>query len=157
MRRAASQRVLLALLLVFPLAGAAPGAGDVVLIERQVFDIARQLRCPICVSESVAASSSQIAITMRQEIQELLNEGLSEAEILASFQAAYGDWILLEPPRRGLHLLVWLLPVVVAAAGAVLLYGFVRRSVKAGNEEVKVDEADLERLRHELGKREDPA
>lgn len=118
-----------------------------VTLEARVFEIAKQLRCPICVSESVAASSSQISLTMRAEIQELVQAGLSDQEILDSFTESYGDWVLLKPPRRGVHLLVWLLPVVVAAAGAAMLVAFMRRSTRAGTEEIDVSESDLERLR----------
>jgi cytochrome c-type biogenesis protein CcmH len=144
--------LLLVLLGMFalPALAIAQDQGTEVMVERRVFDIARQLRCPICVSESVAASSSQIALTMRQEIQELVLAGRTDAEILEHFQAAYGDWIRLEPPKRGLHLLVWLLPFVVALAGLVMLIGFIRRSTRAGNEEVQVDEEDMARLRREL-------
>lgn len=143
------RRWLLPLLLVLSALAAAQESSGVT-IEARVFDIARQLRCPICVSESVAASSSQIAITMRDEIQELVQAGLSDREILDSFTESYGDWVLLEPPRRGLHLLVWLLPAVVAVVGLVMLVGFMRRSTRAGNEEVNVSETDLERLRQHL-------
>lgn len=125
-----------------------------VVTEAQVFDIARKLRCPICVSESVAASSAQISVTMREEIREHLRAGLSEQEIMNEFTAAYGDWVLLEPPRQGIHLLVWLLPVVVAVVGAIMLVGFMRRSTRAGAEKVDVDEEDLERLRQEMSRNE---
>lgn len=126
-----------------------------VTMEARVFDIARQLRCPICVSESVAASSAQISLTMRAEIQEYILAGLSDQEILDEFTASYGDWILLEPPRRGIHLLVWLLPVVVAIAGAAMLIGFMRRSTRAAAEPVEVSEEELTRLREVLGQEDD--
>lgn len=144
---------LILFLLLIPSVVLAQDEGGVVM-EAQVFDIARKLRCPICVSESVAASSAQISVTMREEIREHLRNGLSEQQIMNEFTAAYGDWVLLEPPRQGIHLLVWLLPVVVAIAGGIMLYGFMRRAGKAGAEQVDVDEADLERLRHELNKDE---
>ena len=47
----------------------------------------------------------------------LMDEGRSRAEILAFFQERYGDWILLDPPRTGVLLLVWLLPVGFLVAG----------------------------------------
>jgi len=139
-------RKLLRVCLVFLLVAAAAAQSGGVTLEARVFDIGKQLRCPICVSESVAASSSQIALTMREEIQELVLAGLSDQEILDSFTESYGDWVLLKPPRRGVHLLVWLLPVAVIAVGAVLLYSFMRRSTRAGTEEIDVSESDLERL-----------
>ena len=144
--------LVLLLLLIAPL-GLAQEAG--VTMEARVFDIARQLRCPICVSESVAASSAQISQTMRAEIQEYILAGLSDQQILDEFTAAYGDWILLEPPRRGIHLLVWLLPVVVAIAGAAMLIGFMRRSTRAAAEPVEVSDEELERLREVLGQKDD--
>ncbi len=144
--------ILLLVLLTGGLAIAAADGGTT--IERRVFEIARQLRCPICVSESVAASSAQVSITMREQIQEQLEAGRTEQQILDSFSESYGDWILLEPPRSGVHLLVWLLPAVVAVAGAILLVGFIRRSTRAGNEPVSADAADIERVRQELEDRE---
>lgn len=145
--------LVLLLLLIAPLVLAQETTG--VTMEARVFDIARQLRCPICVSESVAASSAQISQTMRAEIQEYILAGLSDQEILDEFTAAYGDWILLEPPRRGIHLLVWLLPVIVAIAGAAMLIGFMRRSTRAAAEPVEVSDEELERLREVMGQKDD--
>ena len=95
-----------------------------VQIEPRVFEIADKLRCPVCVSESVAESSSATSVEMRALIQEKLNEGQSETEILNYFQTRYGDWILLTPPRRGYYLVVWLAPVVggLLILGTVLFY-----------------------------------
>jgi cytochrome c-type biogenesis protein CcmH len=149
--RTAGPRLLLCLaLLAALLTGLALGQADGVTLERRVFEIARQLRCPVCVSESVAASSSQIALTMKQEIQDLVLAGRSDAEILDHFSSAYGDWIRLEPPKRGVHLLVWLLPGVVALAGVIMLAGFVRRWTRAGSVTPQVDEAGLKRVQEEL-------
>ncbi|UCH26056.1 MAG: cytochrome c-type biogenesis protein CcmH [Trueperaceae bacterium] len=119
-------------------------------LEKQVFEIGRQLRCPVCVSESVADSNAQISIEMRQLIQEQLEEGRNEREILAFFQERYGDWILLNPPKRGLHLVVWLLPVLVGLGGAFTLVVLVRRWLKSTATPLEVDETELERVRAEL-------
>ena len=120
-------------------------------LDQRVFEIARQLRCPVCVSESVADSNARVSIEMREVIQQQLEEGRSEAEILAFFQNRYGDWILLEPPRRGVHLVVWLLPVIAVVLAAVGLGMYVRRWLAAGRATPDVDDADLERVRRELG------
>lgn len=124
-------------------------------LDQRVFEIARELRCPVCVSESVADSSSRVAIEMRDLIQQQLEGGRTEAEILAFFQNRYGDWILLEPPRRGIHLLVWLLPAVVLLVGAAGLGLFVRRWLKAGHDTPDVEAADLDRVREALASEED--
>lgn len=124
--------------------------GEVQLTSR-TFEIARQLRCPVCVSESVGDSSSRVAIEMRQQIQEQLEAGRSEREILAFFQERYGDWILLEPPRSGVHLLVWLLPAVAALAGASGLAWLVVGWTRASRRTVDASDADLARVRAAVG------
>ena len=121
-----------------------------VQLENRVFEIAAKLRCPICTSESVADSSVQLAVEMRQIIQEQLSQGRSEAEILAFFQQSYGDWILLDPPKRGLHLLVWILPIVGAVIGVTALLVLGRRWQRRSREPIDVDPEDLARVRSEL-------
>ncbi|CAN5841025.1 hypothetical protein BH23DEI1_BH23DEI1_01350 [soil metagenome] len=121
-------------------------------LDRRVFEIANELRCPTCVSESVGQSSSPIAREMRIIIQEQLEGGATRTEILAFFQERYGDWILLEPPKRGLHLLVWVLPVAAAMIGVVVLGVLVRRWQAAGATPVAADPADLARVRAALAR-----
>ncbi len=131
------------------------GAQDVtaapsVQIGSRAFDISRNLRCPVCTSESVADSSAEIAQQMRSLIQEKIDEGLSDAQIYAFFQARYGDWILLDPPKRGVHLLVWLLPVLVGATAIVVVVGMTRRWLAAAAKAEPANPADLERVRAAL-------
>lgn len=140
----------LAMFLVFSAAQPGLAQEQPEQLQARTFEVAEQLRCPVCVSESVAQSSSPTSIEMRQIIQEQLEQGRSEAEILAFFQDRYGDWILLEPPKRGLHLLVWLLPAVAALAGLGMLAYYLRRWTRAGNEPVEASDADLRRVRDAL-------
>lgn len=120
-------------------------------LEQRVFEIGRDLRCPVCTSESVADSNAEIAVQMRDIIQQKLEEGESEAQIKAYFQASYGDWILLEPPKRGIHLLVWLLPTLVGLAGVTTLILLIKRWT-AQKETLQLDEADLKRVREAMDK-----
>lgn len=119
-------------------------------LDPQVFAIGAELRCPTCVSESVSESNSAIAREMRQIIQDQLDAGRSRAEILAFFQDRYGDWILLNPPARGVLLIVWLLPAAAVLVGAVLLVRLVRRWRAAADTVPTVDAADRERVRAAL-------
>ena len=142
-------RVLIALLLLLASSFA---LSQTVELEREVFDIARQLRCPVCTAESVGDSSSPVAIEMRNIVQERLEVGQGEAEILAYFQSRYGDWILLEPPKRGLHLVVWLLPIIGGVVGITVLLLLFRQWTRRSQQPVEVDEADLRRVREALGR-----
>jgi len=106
---------LLALTLAVPFVASADPLDD------DVRRIAKQLRCPICESVSVADSPAELAGQMRGVIRKKLEAGESDQQILDYFVAAYGDSVLLEPPRRGLGWAIWLGPLVALALGAVIL------------------------------------
>jgi cytochrome c-type biogenesis protein CcmH len=124
-------------------------------LEQEVFSIARELRCPVCRAESAADSDASTSVEFRDIIRELLAEGHSREEILAYFTARYGDWILLEPPRRGIHLVVWVLPVLAVLAGVALLGFFVRRWTRAAATPIEVDTEGLQRVHRELASSRD--
>ncbi len=120
-------------------------------LDPRVFEIGRELRCPTCVSESVGESNAAIAREMRVLIQEQLDQGANRAEVLAFFQERYGDWILQNPPMRGLNLLVWLLPIVAVLVAVVVITRLLRRWRTAAERPIDVvDPSDLDRVRAEL-------
>lgn len=142
-----NKRQFLRTLTVLILAGAWLVASAQVEIEPRVFDIAAKLRCPVCVSESVAQSASPTSVEMRNLINQKLNEGQSEAEILGFFRERYGDWILLEPPRSGYYWVVWLAPIAVALAILAALAFYVCRWTRQASEEVSADAEYLDAVR----------
>lgn len=95
-------------------------------LSPEVFAIARELRCPVCQGESAAESNSGVAVEMRRIIAEMLQEGKTEEEIKAFFVDRYGEWILYEPPRRGVTLWVWVLPVLGFALLGLGLFAYFR-------------------------------
>jgi cytochrome c-type biogenesis protein CcmH len=93
----------------------------------QVQQIAAGLHCPICKDLSVADSPAPLAQQMRQEIAQKLRAGESAAQIRAGFVAAYGDSVLMSPPRQGVTGAVYYLPVLVLAAGLITAFLLLRR------------------------------
>ncbi len=90
-------------------------------LDRRVREIALGLRCPVCQNLSVADSPSPLAVEMRGIIRHKLQAGESSQAIIHYFVASYGEEILLDPPRQGCTLLVWLGAVVSVAGGLFLL------------------------------------
>lgn len=153
--------------LVIVLAAAAPprgeAAGDPARLlgapppdlEQQLYEVASGLRCVVCQNLSVADSPSDLAKEMRNLIRELLQRGKTPDEIRAYFVSRYGDFVLLEPPKRGFNLLVWGLPFVALLAGACGVYLVARRwTQRAQHAAPALDAAYLERVRRELQERE---
>lgn len=108
-------------------------------------DLAETLRCPVCQSVSIADSPSEQAVAMRQVVAEQVAQGSTDEEIVAFFQARYGDWVLLDPPTRGVTLALWLVPPVAAVLGAVLVVVRARARPRAG-ERPELDEPDRARV-----------
>ncbi|MGQ9510382.1 MAG: cytochrome c-type biogenesis protein [Thermaceae bacterium] len=96
-------------------------------LSPEVFEIARSLRCPVCQGESAAESNSGVAQEMRRLIAEMLKEGKRPEEIRRFFVDRYGDWILYEPPKKGVTLWVWVLPLVLLVPLALGISRFFRR------------------------------
>lgn len=107
-------------------------------LDQQVHDVASQLKCPVCPQESAADSSATIAQQMRQVIRQQLRSGMSEQQVLRYFADRYGNSILLTPPRQGLNLLAWLMPVAMLLLGLGLV-SFVLRDWRLKGRSAMVD------------------
>jgi cytochrome c-type biogenesis protein CcmH len=94
--------------------------------------VASGLRCPVCQDLSVADSPSALAREMRGKIAAELRSGTSPAAIRQEFVNAYGEWILMNPPRHGLSLVAWILPVVLLGAGVLVAAVSVARWTRSG-------------------------
>ena len=133
-------------------------------LDQQAHDVGEQLKCPVCQSESVADSTSTLAQQMRVMIRQQLQAGKSEQEVIAYFQARYGNQIVWSPQWQGISMLAWLVPIVLLLGGFILLFFVLRDWHKvsptsvSGNEnsgmteaeQVERDEPELERLRARL-------
>ncbi len=104
-------------------------------------EVAAQLRCPVCRQLSVQDSPSDLAQEIKGVIRGRLAAGESPEEVKAYFVSKYGEWILLSPPKRGVTLWVWALPILALGAGAVVL-GVVLRSWLPGGRAARDERPD---------------
>jgi cytochrome c-type biogenesis protein CcmH len=115
--------------------------------------VAQQLRCPVCQSESVADSPSQISKDMRATIRRRLAAGESPDSIKSYFVSRYGNWILLAPPASGVGNLAWLAPPLLLLGGLGLLITLIANWRKRAKTEIpKTGAPYLERVQAELEK-----
>jgi cytochrome c-type biogenesis protein CcmH len=89
--------------------------------------VAAQLRCPVCQGLSLADSPSELALEMKDVVRDQLAAGRTPDEVKAYFVAKYGEWILLEPPRRGVNLLAYALPAIALVGGLGVVWLALRR------------------------------
>lgn len=85
-------------------------------------DVAAKLRCPVCQGVSIADSPSGMATKMRAQVRDLVTKGYSEEQVMTYFERSYGEFVRLEPPLRGLNVMLWILPGVVLLGGALFVF-----------------------------------
>ena len=105
-------------------------------LERLTRGVAAQLRCPVCQGLSLADSPSELALEMKDVVRDQLAAGRTPDEVKAYFVAKYGEWILLEPPRRGVNLVAYLLPGVAIVAGLGVIWLMLGRWTRGGRSPV---------------------
>ncbi len=126
-------------------------------------DVAGDLRCPTCTGLSVLDSDASFSVQIKNEVKEQLNAGKSKDEILEFFTQRYGPWILRAPPKEGIHMWAWLLPIAALVLGPIIIWMVVwSRRERASSDEVLTRPVDevvkdmhqrLATLRHEKGVR----
>jgi cytochrome c-type biogenesis protein CcmH len=90
-------------------------------LDARTEEVGALLRCPVCQGLSVADSPAAMATKMKARVRELLAEGYDEEQILAYFERSYGEFVRLEPPKRGINWLVWLAPPLALVGGLALI------------------------------------
>jgi len=121
---------------------AKPAAADPALEER-VIALASELRCLVCQNQTLADSHAPLAIDLRNQIREKMQQGASERDIVDYMVSRYGDFVLYRPPFKATTMLLWLGPILLMVAGLAALYFRLARR----RAEPKLDISDEERAR----------
>jgi len=103
--------------------------------------IARQLYCPVCENTPLDVCPTEACRQWRDLIRQQLSEGWTEAQIKDYFVANYGARVLSEPPRTGLNWIVYILPPVLIAAGAFVLFRALRAWTRPAPARTEADPA----------------
>jgi len=139
----------LALLLTFlatPLWAVEPGEMlDDPVLESRAREVSQGLRCPVCQNETIDESNASLAADLRVILRERLVAGDTNEEAVDFLVARYGEFILLEPEKGGVNLILWgAAPVLLMLA---LFVGW-RTTQRKSETEALTDEekAELDKL-----------
>lgn len=75
--------------------------------------LSHELKCLVCMNQSIAESNSIFAHNVKALIKELIQNKLSETQIKDFMQQRYGEQILLLPEKNVHNVLLWILPVLI--------------------------------------------
>ena len=90
-------------------------------LQAREMALAAQLRCVVCQNQTVAESHAPMAADMRREIRAQMEQGRSDAEVVAFFEQRYGAFVRYNPPWKPSTWLLWSSPFLAALGGFVLL------------------------------------
>ena len=126
--------------------------------EEEAQRIDGMLMCPVCPAETIGQAQVEISRQMRRLVREKLSQGASRQEILGFFQDRYGTNILAAPPKSGVNLIAWVVPVLgmlaALVAGLLVIRSMVRKGVGEAVNETAMDEdlaPYLEMIDRDLG------
>ena len=128
-------------LMVAVLATDSAGSSD------RVHSLAERLKCPICTSESIADSPSQVSRDLYDLITEQVADGWTDDEVFEFFIATYGEEALLDPKTGGVGAFLWIAPIAAVALGAVVI------AKRLGGEPNEVSEEERDRIAAALEER----
>lgn len=89
--------------------------------------IAEKMNCPTCTGINLADCRTQTCAQWRDQIKDLVDQGMSEDEVLDYFVTQYGPQVLQEPPKSGFTLTLWVLPVAMILLGGLILFFTMRK------------------------------
>lgn len=96
-------------------------------VDIQTRELSLTLRCTVCQSENVWESNSTLAQQVRALIRTRLEQGETPQQVKTYLHSRYGDYILMEPRKRGLNWLLWGAPLLLLLVSAVWLRGMLLR------------------------------
>ena len=100
--------------------------------------LSKELRCPKCQNQNLADSNSKIAVDLRKNLYNLLQEGKSDQEIIDFMVYRYGDFVLYRPQLKKQTYILWFGPIAIILGFAIGLVFVLRKRSKS-----KANEANL--------------
>lgn len=108
-------------------------------LEARVQRLAAELRCLVCQNQTIADSNADLAVDLRRQVREMLQQGRSDREVLDFMTARYGDFVLYRPPVRGNTALLWFGPGVLLVGGLAGLWWVLRRRAALPDDQFEPD------------------
>ena len=90
--------------------------------------LTKAFRCLVCQNETLADSEAPLALDLRQQIYQRVQQNESDAEIQNYLVARYGDFVLLKPPLTAETIVLWCGPFLLLSLGCFIVFRVIKRS-----------------------------
>lgn len=95
--------------------------------EAQAAALMEELRCLVCQGQSIADSDADIAGDMRDLVRRRIAAGERPGTVRAWLVERYGNWVSYRPPSAPIAWPLWLAPLVLLGAGALIARSRLKR------------------------------
>jgi cytochrome c-type biogenesis protein CcmH len=117
---------------------AAPGTGATKMeapaadaaLDLRLKKLETELRCLVCQNQTLADSNAGLADDLRREVRGLAESGKNDEQIKAYLVARYGDFVLYDPPVKGITWLLWGGPFALLGVGGLLWWTILQRRAR---------------------------
>jgi len=89
--------------------------------EARADALMQEIRCLVCQGQSIADSDAELAGDMRDLVRRRIAEGQSPDQVRAWLIQRYGSWISYRPTSEPAAWPLWIAPLVLLGAGALLI------------------------------------
>ena len=96
-------------------------------LEERVKAISLGLRCLVCQNQTISDSNAGLAVDLKNQVRDMLRQGMSEGEIKDFMVERYGDFVLYDPPVKGTTMVLWLGPLLMLILAFWMAVRIVRR------------------------------
>lgn len=79
--------------------------------------LVEELRCPKCQNQNLADSGSGIAVDLREQVYQMIEQGKTDQEIVDYMVARYGEFVLYRPQHSTATFLLWYGPFILLGIG----------------------------------------
>ena len=102
--------------------------------------LSKELRCPKCQNQNLADSNSKIAVDLRKSLYNLLQEGMTDQEIIDFMVYRYGDYVLYRPQLKKQTYILWFGPLIIILGFLTGVVFVLRRRSKASQLDISAEE-----------------
>lgn len=112
--------------------------------------LAAELRCLVCQNQTLAESSAELAVDLRNEVLRQMSAGRDDTQIKERLVERYGEFVLYRPAFSARNLVLWAGPALLMSIGALTIWRLSRRRAPAARPTTAADDATLRRIEHLL-------
>jgi len=114
-------------------------------LEERVKAISLELRCLVCQNQTIADSNAGLAVDLKNQVRDMLREGMNERQIKDFMVERYGDFVLYDPPIKSTTLVLWAAPLLMMFIAFWFVVRTVRRRARSIDAHQSAEDADRAR------------